>query len=178
MKLSKLWADITGLRDGIMVLWRDTLVCVQQADLTAFQTLTSPVRTLQLFTEEKAELKLTFFQYMSTQARQHGCTLIRLAISLSHSEGTLQSSPRSTRGRTRASINGIRRWTRVGPHALIPEAGILHILLLAPILSPGANPGRNGLSRSGTRLSERCCSNNVLRPDFGFRGTLTLPLRR
>ena len=165
MNLSKLWADITGLRDGIMVLWRDTLVCVQQADLMGFQMLTSPVRNLQLFTEEKAELKLTFFQYMSTQARQHGCTLIRLAISSSHSEGTLQSSPRSTRGSTQASLNGIRRWTRVSPHTLIREAGIImHVLLLAPILSTGANPGKSGLSRSATRLSERCCSNNV-RPD-------------
>jgi hypothetical protein len=164
MELSKLWADTYGLRDGIMALWRNTLVCVQQADLTVFQTLTSPARNLQPFTEEKAELKLMFFQYMSTQARQHGCTLVRLAISVSHSEGTLQSSPGSTRDSAQASLNGIRRWTRVSPHALIPEAGILHILLLAPILSPGANPGKNGLSRSVTRLSERCCSNNV-RPD-------------
>lgn len=81
---------------------------------------------------------------MSPYTRKHGRVLIRLAVSSSHSEGTLQGCTNSTRGGTRGSTRDSTR-----PHTLVYEAGIL----LAPILASGPTSGRNGLSRSGTQCN-------------------------
>lgn len=116
---------------------------------------------------------------MPASTRKQLRTPIRLALSLSPSEGILQGCINATRGGTReimrdsilsstletrdislrpldstqASPNG-NRMTPGSPHMLTSEAGMIHILL-APILAAGPIPGRNDPIRSGTRLSER-----------------------